>query len=71
MYVLYGIFPDSHLRVWERFGKCRLLCQPIVTKQEIMKADALLVNFCTGMEKLYENQFLPVICVFTATCILC
>ena len=23
-----------------------------------MKADALLVNFCTGMEKLYGKQFL-------------
>jgi len=59
MYALYGILPDSHLRVWERFViACRLLCQPVITKQEIMKADALLVNFCTGMEKLYGKQFL-------------
>ena len=59
MYALYGILPDSHLRVWERFViACRLLCQPVITKQEIMKADTLIVNFCTGMEKLYGKQFL-------------
>ena len=59
MYALYGIFPDSHLRVWERFVlACRLLRQPVITKQEIMKADALLVNFCIGMEKLYGKKFL-------------
>ena len=59
MYALYGILPDSHLRVWERFFiACRILCQLVITKQEIMKADALLVNFCTGMEKLYGKQFL-------------
>ena len=58
-YALYGILPDSHLRVWERFViACRILCQPVITKQEIMKADALLVNFCTGMEKLYGKEFL-------------
>ena len=59
MYALYGIIPDNHLRVWERFVlACRILCQPVITKQEIKKADALLVNFCTGMEKLYGKQFL-------------
>ena len=59
MYALYGIFPDNHLRVWERFVlACKILCQPVITKQEIKKADALLVNFCTGMEKLYGKQFL-------------
>ena len=58
-YALYGILPDSHLRVWEIFViACRLLCQPVLTKQEFMKADALLVKFCTGMEKLYGKQFL-------------
>ena len=59
MYALYGIIPDNHLRVWERFVlACRILCQPVIIKQEIKKADALLVNFCTGMEKLYGKQFL-------------
>ena len=59
MYALYGILPDNHLRIWERFVlACRILCQPVISKQEILKADALLVNFCTGMEKLYGKQFL-------------
>ena len=59
MYALYGILPDNHLRLWERFVlACRILCQPVVNKQAIMKADALLVNFCTGMEKLYGKKFL-------------
>ena len=59
MYALYGILPVNHLRIWERFVlACRILCQPVISKQEILKADALLVNFCTGMEKLYGKQFL-------------
>ena len=59
MYALYGILPDNHLRVWERFVlACRILCQPVISKEEILKADALIVNFCTGMEKLYGKQFL-------------
>ena len=59
MYAMYGILPDSHLRVWERFVLARrILCQPVLSKQEINKADALLVNSCLGMEKLYGNKFL-------------
>ena len=59
MYALYGILPDNQLQVWERFVlACRILCQPVITKQEVLKADALLLNFCTGMEKLYGKKFL-------------
>ena len=59
MYSLYGILPDRHLRVWERFVlACKILCQPVLSKQEILKGDALLVNFCTGMEQLYGKKFL-------------
>lgn len=59
MYALYGILPDNHLRVWERFVLAfRILCQPVISKEDILKADALIVNFCTGMEKLYRKQFL-------------
>ena len=59
MYALHGILPDNQLRVWERFVlACRILCQPVITKQEVLKADALLLNFCTGMEKLYGKKFL-------------
>lgn len=57
MYALHGILPDNHLRIWERFVMaCRILCQPVISKEEIMKADALLVNFCTGMEMLYGKK---------------
>ena len=46
MYSLYGILPDRRLRVWERFVlACKILCQPVLSKQEILKGDALLVNF--------------------------
>ena len=59
MYSLYGILPDRHLRVWERFVlACKILCQPVLSKQEILKGDALLVNFCMGMEQLYGKKFL-------------
>ena len=54
-----GILPDRHLRVWERFVlACKILCQPVLSKQEILKGDALLVNFCMGMERLYGKKFL-------------
>ena len=57
MYALHGILPDNHLRIWERFVMaCRILCQPVISKEEIMKSDALLVNFCTGMETLYGKK---------------
>ena len=57
MYALHGILPDNHLRIWERFVMaCRILCQPVISKQEISKADALLLHFCTGMEKLYGKK---------------
>ena len=56
---MYGILPDSRLRVWERFVlSCRILCQPVITKQEILEADALLLNFCKSMEKLHGKKFL-------------
>ena len=59
MYALYGILPDNQLRIWERFVlACRILCQPVITKQEILRADALLLNFCIGMQKLYGKKFL-------------
>lgn len=46
MYALYKIIPDNHLRVCKRSVlACRILCQSVITKQEIKKADALLVNF--------------------------
>ena len=58
-YALHGILPDNHLRIWERFViACRILCQPVISKEEIMKADALLVNFCTGTERFYGKKVL-------------
>ena len=43
MYAIYGILPNNHLRVWERFVlACRILCQPVISKEEILKADALI-----------------------------
>ena len=35
---------------------CRILCQPVISKEEIRKADALLLNFCTVMEALYGKK---------------
>ena len=40
--------------LWQRFVLAsRTLCQPVITKDEILKADALLLNFCKDFEKLY------------------
>ena len=44
----------NHLIIWKRFVLAsRILCQPVIMKAEIMKADALLLNFCKGFQQLY------------------
>lgn len=35
---------------------CRILCQLVIFKEEIMKVDVFLVNFCIGMEILYGKK---------------
>ena len=57
IYALQGVLPDNHLGIWERFvNACRILCQPVISKEEIMKADALFVNFYTRMETNYGKR---------------
>ena len=57
MHVLTGILPEGHLMVWECFVlACRTLCQPVITRHDVMKADALLLNFCKGFENLYGQE---------------
>ena len=57
MYVLSGILPEEHLRLWERFVlAARILCQRMIKTQDVLKADTLLLSFCKGYEQLYGKQ---------------
>lgn len=57
MYVLHGIIPKQHLLLWERFVLAsRILCKRIITKEDVLKADTLLLAFCKSYEKLYGKQ---------------
>ena len=40
LFVLRGVLPNEHLFVWQKFVLAsRLLCQPVITKGDIMEAD--------------------------------
>ena len=51
---LRGLLCDEHLECWRHFVlACRLLSQHILSKDNIVLADALLLKFCRRTELLY------------------
>ena len=54
LYPLCGILPDVDYKCWDKFVlPCRLLCKPFVAKEDVTKADLLLLNICKTVERLY------------------
>ncbi|KAK3109075.1 hypothetical protein FSP39_022559 [Pinctada imbricata] len=54
LYALCGLLPQDDYRCWEKFVLvCRILCKPYITKDDLVSADALLLNFCKSFERLY------------------
>ena len=57
MHVLRGILPNDQLEVWEMFILAsRILCQPVLTHDEVRRADVLLLEFCKGFSRIYGND---------------
>lgn len=55
--VLRDILPTEHYMLWCMFSKaCALLCKPYIQRDEINKADELLMSFCIGFEQIYGRQ---------------
>lgn len=47
LYVLHDVLPVEHLNCWWLFVQaCTLICQPLVSNQNIDRADEILLEFC-------------------------
>jgi len=55
--VLKGILPNEHYQCWLLYVKaCSILSRRIVSKNDIVTADLLLLNFCKQYELLYGKE---------------
>ena len=51
---LKGILPSNHMGCWLLFVRaCKLLCQPIIKKEDIFLADKCFIEFCRKYEDLF------------------
>lgn len=51
---LYGKVEERYLECWRSFViACRLLCKNSLERNDVHLADALLMNFCTKIERLF------------------
>ena len=56
LYALHGILPNEHYDCWFLFVKfCMKLCKSVITRQEILSAHELLLEFCESFERLYGS----------------
>ena len=54
---LHDLLPAEHLRCWQYFVLAsRILCQMKITDEEIKFADALFLQFCCEVERLYGRN---------------
>ena len=55
-YALKGVLPQVDYNCWTHLVKaCKLFCQMIITKEEILQAHELMVTFCKTFEHLYGS----------------
>ena len=55
--VLHGLLPNEHLNCWHSFVMaCRLLTVPVLSHNDLNKADMLLLKFCRQFEELYGKN---------------
>ena len=53
MYVLKGVLPDSHFHYWQSFVlACKYLCQPCISKTDLLIADRKLLDFLKAYERI-------------------
>jgi hypothetical protein len=56
LYALKDILGDEHLKCWQAFVlACEYICKPVLTEEDITKADLMLLKFCRKFQTLYGN----------------
>ena len=59
MYALRGIISQEEYYCWQSFVlACFLLCRRIVSRDDITKADLLLLKFCQHLQRLYGKSII-------------
>ena len=54
LYNYYGVLGSEHLECWCHFVlSCRLLCKRTISESDVTVADALLIQFCRRVERMY------------------
>ena len=54
IYALNGVLPPSDFKCWLYFVKsCKLLCQVVVSKDEVIASHRFLIEFCKMYQSLY------------------
>ena len=54
---LFDVLPPEHLECWRHFVlACRILCQHSLSYLELNLADALLMQFCKHVERMYGED---------------
>ena len=54
---LKGLIPSSHMGCWLLFvHACKLICKPILKKEDIIAADQFFLHFCQKFETLYGKD---------------
>ena len=57
VYALDGILPSQHFRCWCLFVKaCMLICQLVITDEDIQHAHETLLQFCREFQNLYVKD---------------
>ena len=58
---LHTILSNDHLECWRHFVlACRILCKHVLSNADINLADALLLQFCKRVQRMYgENAITP------------
>lgn len=58
---LFGVLPTEHMECWRHFVlACRILCKSILSLDDLALADALLLQFCRRVERMYgETAITP------------
>ena len=57
MFCLKGLLPESHLRCWQTFVlACQYISSPVLSKNDLLKADLLFVKFGERFELLFGKN---------------
>ena len=57
LYALHDILPRDHMNCWWLFVQaCAFVCQPIISKENVISMDNFMMEFCRCFEKLFGPQ---------------